>query len=416
MSVQDSQNRLGMDNAGSVWIHDNFIYGNNHPTSENNPIAGHGAGYGVEVVHGGYALIERNTFDDNRHHVTAGFQPGTGYLFYRNLILTLGGTNSSSPGRTSTHVIDVHGRDCIASQCGPAGEFFDIAYNTVLYKRDYAIKLRGTPSNGMDVYRNVFALSNAPSAIHENEVGLAQAGNKFRFNFATAQRTGCDFDRDGRGDNFLATGETWWYFSSSTQRWVYLNQSMKTVGQVTLGDSNGDGRCDVSADGQVFLTPSPTTETPAHSRQSAPDVRNLSYQAASARLTAAGLTPNVASVEDPGCAFENGQVMDQDPPAGPVAALRGGVVTLFAALPLPKLRGQHNRAEASPGLHITRAGPGSRAQLAAIAGPARVDGVLQRGAVEHSLGLDAHDLWRRRERLPMTVQVRLLACRSTGCL
>jgi hypothetical protein len=53
-----------------VKVHDSFIHHNQHIGSD---------GYGVDVSHGGWALIERNVFDFNRHTVTHGSVVGNPY-------------------------------------------------------------------------------------------------------------------------------------------------------------------------------------------------------------------------------------------------------------------------------------------------------------------------------------------------
>jgi hypothetical protein len=226
----------------------------------------------------------------------------------------------------------MHGRDCINYQCGPAGEYMDIAYNTVLYTNGPAIKLRGTPSIAMDVISNVFAHKNQPDAIVENEVGLGAYGNTFGFNQAAATRLSCDFDADGKNDAFMATGVTWWYQSSRTGRWLYLRQSSASLSQTTLGDVNGDGRCDVSAGGQAFLTPDANAPTPRPDTRTVPNVIGMPWPQASATLTAAGFTPVVISLVDPGCTLTVDVVFSQVPRPDD-AALRDGKVTIQAALP-----------------------------------------------------------------------------------
>ena len=67
----------------------------------------------------------------------------------------------------------------------------------------------------------------------------------------------CDFDGDGVRDFFYATGASWWYVGNDGYgNWVYLNTSTKRLGQLALGDVNGDGFCDVTDnDGVVYFTP-----------------------------------------------------------------------------------------------------------------------------------------------------------------
>jgi AAA ATPase domain len=61
----------------------------------------HGAGYGVELGYGGYALIEKNDFAANRHSISGDGRPGTGYLAYRNLFESPGSA-APSPGSPTT--------------------------------------------------------------------------------------------------------------------------------------------------------------------------------------------------------------------------------------------------------------------------------------------------------------------------
>lgn len=151
------------DNASAVWIHDNFFHHNLH----------HGGnGYGVEVKHGGYALIERNVFDFNRHAISAGGEDGTGYFAHLNLILK-GSTGEGAcldvlgvtVGCEATHEFDVHGTDYChhipwgwyAYGCGQAGEFFEMTDNAFQYTMGNSVKVRGNPTIGALVARNVFA-------------------------------------------------------------------------------------------------------------------------------------------------------------------------------------------------------------------------------------------------------------------
>ena len=55
--------RLFNTNPGAVRIRGSFFHHNRH---------GAGEGYGVEVTHGGYATIEQNVFDENRHAIAGG--------------------------------------------------------------------------------------------------------------------------------------------------------------------------------------------------------------------------------------------------------------------------------------------------------------------------------------------------------
>jgi hypothetical protein len=251
VSVTDDSGRIDLNNAGTVWVHDNYLHHNQNMTGDVFG-GGHGGGYGVAVHYGAYALIEKNVFDYNRHSVEGDGRPGTGYLFYRNLILEHGGWNTQT---YHTHQIDMHGfgGDCAAYQCGAGGEYMDVEYNTILYTKGTAIHLRGTPAIRMTVSHNVFKHSDVwtdsvftDAALHQNGTGLVESDNQYGVGHYT-DRLYCDFDGDGRADAFIATGATWWYNSSARGgRWVYLNQSSKLVGELKLADVDGDGLCDIT--------------------------------------------------------------------------------------------------------------------------------------------------------------------------
>ena len=83
--MRDTWERISLTvNPMTVRIHDNFIHHNQRQR---------GNGYGVETTYGGYALIEKNVFDWNRHALASDGRPGTGYFAYRNLVLEDGGMN-----------------------------------------------------------------------------------------------------------------------------------------------------------------------------------------------------------------------------------------------------------------------------------------------------------------------------------
>jgi len=248
IQVLDGRNRIGISPAHlrGVWIHDNYIHHNRRYRHE---------GYGVQTGEGAYALIERNVLNLNRHALESTGSGNTGYLAYNNLLGTGGGENSLV---TWTHQFDVHGtQDCggMDAYCGQAGQYYDYRYNTLFYVNGDVIKLRGEPTIGADVTENVFSKGEGSSAISQTEgVNLHAWSN--RFNVIESYQAGaCDFDGNGQNDDFMATGATWWYRSVATgHQFYYLHTSTKMTNQVSLGDANGDGRCDVTVDGSTLIS------------------------------------------------------------------------------------------------------------------------------------------------------------------
>jgi hypothetical protein len=236
--------------ADLVRIHDDYVHDVQHPSGSD----GHASGYGVVMYRGATALVDRNVFDRVRHSIAGDGRSGTGYLFRDNLILHPGADNTGT-----ANSVDMHGTGCPADptsyDCGPAGDYMDVAYNTFA-TTGTGIGLRGTPGDprGMTVSDNVFAESPA-NALEQTETGLHDdGGNIFNSTVFSHATLSCDFDGDGAADVFAPTGTTWWYASTAANRWVYLRRSTATTG-FALGDTNGDGRCDVAVGGSVYTTP-----------------------------------------------------------------------------------------------------------------------------------------------------------------
>jgi hypothetical protein len=252
--LDDQRIALG-SNPMTVRIHDNYIHHNQHEGK---------LGYGVVASKGAYALIEKNVFDWNRHAIAGDGSDGSGYLAYRNLVLEEGGLHEwLLVGWYHTHMFDMHGQDdCWGDRnCGPAGEYMDIRYNSFLFTADSAFKLRGTPAIRADVAQNVFKHRSLfdtlgpvntfiVGALSQTESGLTEWDNQVDVD-ESDEYGRCDFDADGILDDFFATGATWWFNSGGDRHWVYLNTSTRRLAELTLGDVTGDGRCDVVAGGVV---------------------------------------------------------------------------------------------------------------------------------------------------------------------
>jgi len=258
--------RLFNTNEGAVHVFGNFFHHNRH---------GAGEGYGVAVTSGGYALIERNVFDENRHGIAGGSRTEdakdySGFTLRDNLILPGGGKHCSESwwGALTgwrahcwqTHQIDMHGdeNEWYSSsnwQCGRAGETMIIQRNTIFYTSGLAIKIRGNPMDKVVVDGNVFKHGSRGSAIAQNG-GCGWGDNittpiDVRPNnvFGVDPRTflgSCDFFGDGQVDQFMATGVTWWAKSPVTQQWRYLNTMPERMPVLQLGRVDADAVCDVA--------------------------------------------------------------------------------------------------------------------------------------------------------------------------
>lgn len=238
----------------AVRLHDNFIHHNQHL---------HGWGYGVDVSYGGWAFIEHNVFDFNRHAIThgmigSGFQHQGGYTAIENLVLKGGGLNDTCDGPICVrpHTVqqfDVHGDGNCPSfisslwNCGQSGKQYQVLRNAFQFTAARAFDLRGTPLVGAFINNNVFAHRSVSDAVGTEPWGIG--GLYVGANTSNVDTFGkygvCDFNRDGQDDLFLATGTTWWYMSRAKQHWVYLNSMPEMRDQLAFGDFEGTGHCDV---------------------------------------------------------------------------------------------------------------------------------------------------------------------------
>jgi hypothetical protein len=259
-NAQGMQNRLprvGAPDLYKVRVTDNFIHHNQRYRA---------LGYGVSVDDGAYVLIARNVFDYNRHAIAAGGGTTNGYYAQGNLVLEHGGLNSPTLD-VNTHMFDVHGtEDCLGFglYCGFAGEQFWFLSNTMLYDAGTGIKIRGGPAYPSVAEYNVFSHTDEWGG-YLDDGALAQTSPKLNFHgrenifgrylYQMLSSSLCDFNGDGAGDGFLASGATWWYYSTAAASWFYLRDSTKTISELTLGHFNDDPYCDVrDAGGTVHLT------------------------------------------------------------------------------------------------------------------------------------------------------------------
>jgi hypothetical protein len=123
----------------AVRVHDNYIHNNQHIG---------GDGYGVDVNHGANVWVEHNTFDFNRHAISAGKpDTDTGYTAIDNLVLKGGGYHGTF-FETWTQQFDIHGDsncwDVFQTgslwNCGHAGDRYDIRNNVFQYTNGLSFK------------------------------------------------------------------------------------------------------------------------------------------------------------------------------------------------------------------------------------------------------------------------------------
>jgi hypothetical protein len=327
VDVGDPFNRINLDNYDTVWVHDNFIHHNQHNGT---------LGYGVVTGESAYALIEKNVFDYNRHAIAASSDPGTGYYAHRNLVLEHGGLNNDT-WNTHTHAFDVHGSEScygFEAYCGNAGEKFDFRWNTILYDHGAGIKVRGKPALGSVADHNVFThpdewggyLDDAALVQTSPNGNFGSLNNTFGADFDDMVKySACDFNGDWILDDFLATGETWWYApgaaTGANRVWRHLYTSTKRRSQLTFSYVNSDNVCDVKDNnGIVYLGGTTRVPPPPSSLPLVPYVKGQTLADATGALTAAGFARGTVSyVTDPVC-NNIGLVTNQSPSAGTPAA------------------------------------------------------------------------------------------------
>jgi hypothetical protein len=246
--------------AARVHITNSFIHDN----------VGCADGYGVSVGGSGFALIDHNVFDYNKHDVAGDGEPGTGYIASSNLVLTDGVECRGDSGKGSLTYgghFDMHGTAGGAGSGhvgGTAGTYIEIANNAIRGDQRFhvhlglggdrraAFDIRGTPTDKAVFSGNVTEASGddavAVSGVSADDLSSANKlvveGNRYSVNTSGDLAAG-DFDGDGCTDAFLATGAVWVYSPCGKGAWRYLNTSRYQLDQLAFGDFNGDGKTDV---------------------------------------------------------------------------------------------------------------------------------------------------------------------------
>lgn len=231
----------------------NYIHHN-----QRNPL-----GYGVKVNDGGFALVEGNTFDWNRHSIAGDGSAPSGYYARYNYVLSGGsryGGFATYKGSYQQH-FDMHGtgKDGYG---GVAGDFVEIRGNTVHGEQRYGTVLgfgghtrpvywlRGDPCRTNQFRDNVLVHDDEDAAVRADEDDgaagrVAVLNNQFDTDTSWSLAVG-DFDRDGRDDLFQATGAAWYYSSGGVAEWRLLQAGRReTIDRLRFGDFDGDGDTDV---------------------------------------------------------------------------------------------------------------------------------------------------------------------------
>jgi hypothetical protein len=213
-----------------------------------------GNGYGINVKFGAYPLIDRNTFDYNRHAISCDGRAASGYVADRNFVLSGGHTYcyGAACWFWDQH-FDMHG---YPDDGDVGGWSATITNNTFRGEQTYGIwpftktraafKLRGTPAFTVQFTGNALAHDSAGDAIHDGDSArpVAESGNTYDVDTSNEIGVG-DFDGDGLADVFQATGASWYFSSGGKTEWRFLARSPYRLPGMALADFNGDGKTDV---------------------------------------------------------------------------------------------------------------------------------------------------------------------------
>ena len=210
--------------ARRVHITNNYIHNNVGCTD----------GYGVNVGgSSGFALIDRNIFDYDKHDVAGGGMAGTGYIASSNLTLTDGVECRGDSGKgklTYGGHFDMHGTAPGPGHVGGAAEPHrgsqqrDPRRTAIPYprgprlRRRAAFDLRGTPTDKAIFAGNVTEASDGNAVAVDEPIqsrlccttSSSSATTGIASNTSQQLAVG-DFDGDGCSDVFLPTGAVWVY-------------------------------------------------------------------------------------------------------------------------------------------------------------------------------------------------------------
>jgi hypothetical protein len=250
-----------VDYSRRIHVHHNSIHHNRRT----------GLGYGVVLIHDADALIERNSFDYNRHSIAGTGRRTISYEARYNLV----GRNRNG------HAFDMHGENEADHNGAPwAGDVIDIHHNTFL-GTVRAILIRGRPRTGAYVSGNCFGQSRASgtAVAQTNFTGNLHVGtNLYSQSAGTCHAPASANPRalrsDVNGDGFadlvtLLRGSTYTHLGAGSGLFDPQSTSFRgTVDSalfdgeghlaIDVADVNGDGRADLvtaHSDGNVYVHP-----------------------------------------------------------------------------------------------------------------------------------------------------------------
>jgi hypothetical protein len=256
-----SHGAVYLDDAIDTWVTRNNIHHNRRT----------GLGYGVVLYRHSSAVIQFNTFTQNRHAIAGSGLRTQRYDARYNLVVD----------NARSHGFDMHGEWETQEGGGPyAGDVMYVTNNSFRSAAQTAYAVRGRPLTRASVAGNCFAHSSQSAAVSQNQTypgNLFFGSNTYGTTSGTCHVQGSrrlgtwqlsdggtsswreiapytynveelgfgDFDGDGRTDVLRATGARWYYSPGGTGRWVPRATSGATRHDFGFGDFDGDGRTDV---------------------------------------------------------------------------------------------------------------------------------------------------------------------------
>lgn len=269
------------NNELSAWSHGAVYLGNTLEARVANNYIHHnrrtGLGYGVVLYNSSSAVIEFNTFTQNRHAIAGNGLRTQRYDARYNLVVD----------NARSHGFDMHGENETQNNGEPhAGDVMHIKHNSFRSSAQAAVAVRGRPYTGAWVSGNCFAHGSSSGAVlqrhfsgnlhvgsntygtttgscHQlggrkpvgwrmSDAGTGSWQDLRPYTFDVSEVGFGDFDGDGRADVFRATGHRFYYSPGGTEPFVRGAQASLHWTGARLGDFDGDGRTDVFsvADGQ----------------------------------------------------------------------------------------------------------------------------------------------------------------------